>query len=141
MHGSYARCVREDADGYAVRSADLAAARPEAPAILEVVDGVEVVELPRPPALPGGGAVGWTAGLVRAALAGRPDVIHIGKPKGYSGPAGWLLSALGRPWPVDLHPREFSNREDEIAACEDGIRREDSRIGEQHRADSRHGNR
>jgi glycosyltransferase involved in cell wall biosynthesis len=66
-----------------------------------VLEGVAVVELPRPPAVPGGGVVGWTAGLVRAALAGQPDVIHVGKPKGYSGLAGWLLSALGRPWVLD----------------------------------------
>jgi glycosyltransferase involved in cell wall biosynthesis len=76
---------------------------PTAPAAgrRSVVDGVDVVEVPRPPAVPGGGVAGWTAGLVRAALAGRPDVIHVGKPKGYSGLAGWLLSALGRPWVLD----------------------------------------
>ena len=65
------------------------------------VQGVEVVELPRPPAWPGVGLVGWTGGLVRAALAARPAVIHVFKPKGYSGLAGLLLSALGRRWVLD----------------------------------------
>src|SRR5215207_4339995 len=44
---------------------------------------------------------GRTAGLVRAALAFRPDAIHVFKPKGYSGLAGAVLSALGRSWVLD----------------------------------------
>src|SRR5438128_2718779 len=40
--------------------------------------GVEIVELPRPRVpLPGGGLLGWPAGLLRAALRDRPHVVHV----------------------------------------------------------------
>jgi glycosyltransferase involved in cell wall biosynthesis len=64
--------------------------------------GVEVVELPAPrPALSGAGVIGWPAALVREALRGRPDVVHVFKPKAYAGFAALGLAALRRPWVLD----------------------------------------
>ena len=67
-----------------------------------VLDGVEVVELPRPLAAARRGRGGLDGGAgARRRCAGRPDVIHVFKPKGYSGLAGLVLSALRRPWVLD----------------------------------------
>lgn len=66
---------------------------PEDAGLCVVYDGVPVTHTPSP-SLPGPlGVVEQTAGLLRRALAERPDVLHLFKPKGYSG-----LAALASRW-------------------------------------------
>ena len=61
------------------------------------VDGdVQVTNIALPPRLPGVWHLAITWRLLRAALAQRPDVIHLFKPKAYSGLAAlalWLARA------------------------------------------------
>src|SRR4051812_50082897 len=56
---------------------------PAAPAAgrRRVIDGVEVVEIPRPPPWPGAGGVGWTGGVGGGAPAGHPGPIPPVKPQ------------------------------------------------------------
>jgi glycosyltransferase involved in cell wall biosynthesis len=58
------------------------------------VDGIRVehVDLPRSPGP--FGMVETSGRMVAAALRGRPDIVHVFKPKGYSGLAALLLHAL-----------------------------------------------
>jgi glycosyltransferase involved in cell wall biosynthesis len=60
----------------------------------DVYDGVPVIHTPLP-TLPGpAGVAQQVQSLLRAALAERPDVMHLFKPKGYSGLAALLLRLL-----------------------------------------------
>ncbi len=59
-------------------------------------DGVQVVNVPLPPPLPLVFPILLTFGLVRRALALRPDVIHCFKPKAYAGLAHYVLWWLRR---------------------------------------------
>jgi glycosyltransferase involved in cell wall biosynthesis len=84
----------------------------------DAVPGVTIVTLARPRRVPG--ALGYTYGLLKEALrpmsardvapaskGGRrrasraPQVVHVFKPLGYSGLAGFALSALRVPWVLD----------------------------------------
>src|SRR5689334_21177143 len=67
-------------------------------------EGVQVVTLPLPRKAPYSLALPY--GLVKDALRpfgreGRPDVVHLFKPVGYSGLAGFALSAMRVPWVLD----------------------------------------
>jgi glycosyltransferase involved in cell wall biosynthesis len=57
-------------------------------------DGVDVVHVPS------GGAATLTTGMLRAALAERPDLLHLFKPKGYGGLAVLPLPLLRRGLPL-----------------------------------------
>jgi glycosyltransferase involved in cell wall biosynthesis len=59
-------------------------------------DGVAVENVPLPPRVPGLFYLLTALRLARRALALRPDVVHLFKPKAYSGLAHWLLSWLPR---------------------------------------------
>jgi glycosyltransferase involved in cell wall biosynthesis len=61
-------------------------------------DGIAVVNLALPSALPGWFQIRLTGRLVRQALELHPDIIHFFKPKAYAGLSHWLVSALR-----DLH--------------------------------------
>ncbi|MBA3945904.1 MAG: glycosyltransferase family 4 protein [Herpetosiphonaceae bacterium] len=82
--------------GIAVRIVAPAYLNPEDADTRQVVDGVEVVHV-RLPRLPGAAAFAETAWtLWREAKRWRPDVLHVFKPKGYSGLAA-LLAHLDEP--------------------------------------------
>jgi glycosyltransferase involved in cell wall biosynthesis len=57
-------------------------------------DGVEVENIVLPPSIPGVFHGGTTLLLARRALALRSDVVHLFKPKAYSGLVHWLLARL-----------------------------------------------
>jgi glycosyltransferase involved in cell wall biosynthesis len=59
-------------------------------------DGVTVENIHLPPRLPGIFHLLTTLRLVRRALTLGPDVVHLFKPKAYSGLAHWLLARLPR---------------------------------------------
>jgi len=59
-------------------------------------DGVAVENVSLPPRIPGLFHLLIALRLVRRALALRPDVVHLFKPKAYSGLVHWLLSLLPR---------------------------------------------
>jgi glycosyltransferase involved in cell wall biosynthesis len=59
-------------------------------------DGVTVENIDLPPRIPGLFHVLTAIRLVRRAQALRPDVVHLFKPKAYSGLAHWLLAKLPR---------------------------------------------
>jgi glycosyltransferase involved in cell wall biosynthesis len=59
-------------------------------------DSVAVENIPLPPPIPGLFHLLTALRLVRRALALRPDVIYLFKPKAYSGLAHWLLARLPR---------------------------------------------
>jgi glycosyltransferase involved in cell wall biosynthesis len=66
--------------------------------------GVQLVSLPLPSKAPN--SIALTYGLVRESLrpfedGARPDVVHVFKPVGYSGLAGFVLSAMRAPWVLD----------------------------------------
>lgn len=56
--------------------------------------GVPVIHTPLPAGAGPAGVASQVLSLLRAALAERPDVLHLFKPKGYSGLAALLLRAL-----------------------------------------------
>jgi glycosyltransferase involved in cell wall biosynthesis len=58
--------------------------------------GVRVENIPLPPGIPGLFHGATTLRLARRALAARPDVVHLFKPKAYSGLVHWLLARLPR---------------------------------------------
>jgi len=59
-------------------------------------DGVVVENVPLPPQIPGLFHLLTALWLARRALALRPDVVHLFKPKAYSGLTHWLLARLSR---------------------------------------------
>jgi glycosyltransferase involved in cell wall biosynthesis len=59
-------------------------------------DGITVENVSLPPHIPGLFHLLIALRLARRALALRPDVVHLFKPKAYSGLAHWLLSRLPR---------------------------------------------
>ena len=59
-------------------------------------DGVVVENIPLPPRIPGLFHPLTALRLVRRTLSIRPDVVHLFKPKAYSGLAHWLLARLPR---------------------------------------------
>ena len=59
-------------------------------------DGVAVENIPLPPRIPGLFHLLTAFRLARRALALRPDVVHLFKPKAYSGLTHWLLARLPR---------------------------------------------
>jgi glycosyltransferase involved in cell wall biosynthesis len=59
-------------------------------------DGVTVENISLPPGVPGLFHLLTALRLVRRALALRPDVVHLFKPKAYSGLAHWMLARLPR---------------------------------------------
>jgi glycosyltransferase involved in cell wall biosynthesis len=61
-----------------------------------VEGGVSIECLPLPARVPVFFHLALTTQLVQRALASKPDVIHIFKPKGYTGLAHWMLIALRR---------------------------------------------
>lgn len=65
---------------------------------LEKVNGVEVVFVPVKPGPP---PLALPVRLVRAALDFKPDIIHVFKPKAFSGLAALLLSLARRPFVLD----------------------------------------
>jgi glycosyltransferase involved in cell wall biosynthesis len=65
---------------------------------LEKLNGVEVLFVP---VRPGPQSLMLPVRLARAALAYRPDIIHIFKPKAYSGLAALLLALARRPFVLD----------------------------------------
>jgi glycosyltransferase involved in cell wall biosynthesis len=68
----------------------------------DVYDGVPVIHTPLP-TLPGpAGVAQQVQSLLRATLAERPDVVHLFKPKGYSGLAALLLRLLRPNLPLVL---------------------------------------
>ncbi|MFQ6102611.1 MAG: glycosyltransferase family 4 protein [Anaerolineae bacterium] len=59
-------------------------------------DGVAIENIPLPPGVPGLFHLLTALRLARRALALRPDVVHLFKPKAYSGLTHWLLAHLPR---------------------------------------------
>jgi len=59
-------------------------------------DGVAIENIHLPPRLPGLFHLLTALRLARRALALKPDVVHLFKPKAYSGLAHWLLARLAR---------------------------------------------
>ncbi|MBN1814229.1 MAG: glycosyltransferase family 4 protein [Anaerolineae bacterium] len=59
-------------------------------------DGIAVENIDLPPRIPGLFHVLTSLRLARRTLALRPDVVHLFKPKAYSGLAHWLLAKLSR---------------------------------------------
>jgi len=59
-------------------------------------EGVAIENIPLPPPIPGLFHLHTALRLVRRALSLRPDVVHLFKPKAYSGLAHWLLDRLPR---------------------------------------------
>jgi glycosyltransferase involved in cell wall biosynthesis len=57
-------------------------------------DGVAIKNIPLPPGIPGLFHILTALRLARRALALRPDVVHLFKPKAYSGLTHWLLARL-----------------------------------------------
>jgi glycosyltransferase involved in cell wall biosynthesis len=72
--------------------------------------GVRIECLPLPVRIPLFFHITLTSSLVRRALALRPEVIHLFKPKGYTGLAHWMLIALRR-WGRDI-PRLVLDTDD-----------------------------
>jgi len=58
-------------------------------------DGVGVENIALPPSVPGLFYIVTALRLAKRAMALRPDVVHLFKPKAYSGLAHWLLSSVG----------------------------------------------
>lgn len=69
---------------------------PEDSGQVEVQDGVTIENVSLPPGIPLLFHALLTLRLARRALAHRPDVVHLFKPKAYSGLAHWLLARLPR---------------------------------------------
>ena len=59
-------------------------------------DGAHIENIPLPPRVPGLFHLLTALRLTRRALALRPDVVHLFKPKAYSGLTHWLLARLPR---------------------------------------------
>lgn len=64
---------------------------PQDAGLCEVLDGVPVLHTARPGLPGGGGVLQQVAALVRHTRAIQPDLVHLFKPKGYSGLAALLL--------------------------------------------------
>ncbi len=69
---------------------------PEDSGRIETRDGVTIENIPLPPGIPLAFHALTALRLARRALAVRPDVVHLFKPKAYSGLVHWLLARLPR---------------------------------------------
>ena len=71
-------------------------------------EGVTVENIVLPPCVPGLFHLATAVRLARRALALRPDVVHLFKPKAYSGLAHWMLAGL----PAERRPRLVVDSDD-----------------------------
>jgi glycosyltransferase involved in cell wall biosynthesis len=71
-------------------------------------DGVAIENISLPPSIPGLFHILTALRLIRRTLALHPDVVHLFKPKAYSGLAHWLMARL----PVTRRPRLVVDADD-----------------------------